>query len=161
MNIKYIPLALIFFAFGAQAQQLAETFESWRVLTVEKDGQHVCYIASLPAEQTGTYKKRGEPYLLVTSKSPTVDEVSTSAGYPFNEKEAVKLSFGQKSYELFSKGEVAWAYDENADQAIVKDMMRGNRITIEGKSWRGTQSKDTYSLKGFTAAHRKMKQLCQ
>lgn len=151
----------MFLAASAHAQQLADTYDNWRVLSIVKGGNQVCYIASLPVEQVGTYKKRGEPYLLVTHKSANVDEVSVSAGYPFNEKEDVKLSFGQKSYRLFAKGELAWAYDEASDKAIVKDMMRGNRVTIEGTSWKGTKSKDTYALKGFTAAHRKMKQLCK
>lgn len=153
--------AVLFFALPAAAQQLVETSGSWRVLKVSASGNLTCYIASLPIDSAGSFKKRGEPYLLVTSKSPTVDEVSTSAGYPFDEKKDVMLSFGQKNYKLFARGEVAWAYDADSDKAIVKDMMRGSKVVVQGKSWKGTDSKDTYSLSGFTAAHRKMKQLCK
>lgn len=150
-----------FFALPSQAQQLVDTSGNWRVLKVENGGNLTCYIASLPVESKGNFKKRGEPYLLVTSKSPTIDEVSASAGYPFDEKKDVQLVFGQKNYKLFARSEVAWAYDADTDKAIVKDMMRGSRVVVHGQSWKGTDSKDTYSLKGFTNAHRKMKQLCQ
>lgn len=161
MKLLSLILCLSLFALPAAAQQLVDTSGNWRVLKVEGGGNLTCYIASLPVDSSGSFKKRGEPYLLVTHKSPTVDEVSASAGYPFDEKKDVQLSFGQKNYKLFARGEVAWAYDETSDKAIVRDMMRGSKVVVHGKSWRGTDSRDTYSLSGFTAAHRKMKQLCK
>lgn len=127
----------------------------------EKSGQVLCYIGSLPVKKEGNYSKRGDAYLLVTHKGGNQDEVSVSSGYPYKENQAVKLQIGQRSFDLFSKGELAWAYNAGMDKAMVKEMIRGNKLVVRGTSWKGTTSKDTYSLKGFTDAHRRMKQLCQ
>lgn len=145
---------------GVQAQQLIASHGDWRVFTIEQNGDTICYIASLPVKKEGNYSKRDEPYLLVTHKRGPQDEVSVSSGYPYKKRKDVKLSFGQKSFELFVKDELAWAYDEAADRAIVKEMIRGSTVAVHGTSWKGTTSKDTYSLKGFTDAHRDMKRLC-
>lgn len=145
----------------ANAQQMIANYDNWRVFTVEREGKKVCYIASLPTKKDGNYSKRSDPYLLVTHKGGAVDEVSTSSGYPYKEGEEVTLSFGQKRFPLFVKGEIAWAYDEASDKSIVKEMIRGNDVKIKGTSWKNTKSTDTYSLKGFTAAHRHMKRECK
>lgn len=157
----YISLFLTLLSLPVYAQQLVANYHDWRLFTLEKQGKKVCYIASLPTKQEGTFNKRSDPYLLVTHKSGAVDEVSVSSGYPYKEDEEATLSFGQKSFPLFVKGEVAWAYDEAGDKNIVKEMVRGNKVVIKGQSWKGTKSTDTYSLKGFSEAHREMKRACK
>ena len=141
--------------------KLAESHGDWRVFFVESGAQRVCYIGSVPIKKEGNYSKRGDAYLLVTDKGGNRDEVSVSSGYPYKENQDVKLQIGQRSFELFSKGEMAWAYDAKADSQVVKEMIRGAKLVVRGTSWKGTTSKDTYSLTGFTDAHRAMKQLCQ
>jgi hypothetical protein len=144
-----------------KAQQLVSSHGAWRVFTLERDGKSLCYIASMPAKKEGNYSKRGEPYLMVTHISGNTDEISASAGYPFKEGDDAKLGFGQTNFDLFTKGELAWAYDRDGDKKVVKEMIRGSEAVLRGTSWKGTWSKDTYSLKGFTDAHRAMKQACQ
>ncbi len=145
----------------AHAQQMVGPYQDWRVFTVKQDGQTVCYLASLPTKKEGNYSKRGEPYLLVTHKDGPVDEVSVSSGYPYKEGSEVTLAFGNKRFALFTKDELAWAYDEADDKAIVKEMIRGLNVKVKGTSWKDTHSTDTYSLRGFTAAHRRMKRECE
>lgn len=145
----------------AFAQQLVASYESWRVFTVQQDGNTVCYIASMPTKQEGSFSKRGDPYVIVTNKHRSLEEVSVSSGYPYKEREDTILAFGQTRFPLFIKGELAWAYDEAADKNIVKAMIRNNEMQVLGTSWKGTKSVDTYSLRGFTQAHRHMKGLCE
>lgn len=145
----------------ASAQEMVESVGAWRVFTTQQNGKKTCYIASLPTKKEGNYSKRGEPYLLVTDRGGNTDEISLSAGYRFREKSEVELLFGQRKYVLFTQNELAWAYDAQSDKDIVREMMRGREMVARGSSWKNTQSKDTYSLKGFTDAHRKMKQLCK
>ncbi len=145
----------------ALAQQLVASYESWRVFTVAQDGNNVCYIASVPTKQEGSFSKRGDPYVIVTHKHRNLEEVSVSSGYPYKEREDAAIVFGQTRFSLFIKGELAWAYDEAADKNIVKAMVRNNEMQVLGTSWKGTKSVDTYSLRGFTQAHRHMKGLCE
>ena len=154
-------LAVSLFAMPSLAQpKVQASHGDWRVFVAEQGGQRICYIGSLPTKKEGNYSKRGEAYLLVTHKGGNQDEVSVSAGYPFKEQHPVKLHIDQRSFDLFVKGELAWAYDAQTDKDLVKEMMRGASLVVRGESWKGTSSKDTYSLKGFTDAHRNMKQLC-
>lgn len=154
-------MCLLSVASPALAQQLVATYESWRVFTVAQEGNTTCYIASTPTKQEGTFSKRGDPYVIVTHKHRSLEEISVSSGYPYKEREDAAITFGQTRYPLFIKGELAWAYDEAADKNIVKAMIRNNEMQVLGTSWKGTKSTDTYSLRGFTQAHRHMKQLCQ
>ena len=40
-------------------------------------------------------------------------------------------------------------------------MKRGEKMTVEGVSYRGTKTKDTYSLRGFTGAYRAISAKCR
>jgi|UniRef100_UPI00260F6E3D invasion protein IalB len=47
---------------------------------------------------------------------------------------------------------MAWAASAQEDQQIVTAMKRGADAVLTARSARGTQTKDTFSLIGFTAA---------
>lgn len=145
----------------AQAQEFVATFGNWSVFTITQNTEKVCYIASAPVKEAGNYSKRGKPYALVTHRTATIDEVSVSSGYPYQADSKVKVEVDSKKSEFFTKGEIAWAYDQKQDADVVSAMKRGNRMTVRGTSPRGTYSIDTYSLKGITAAYNKMKSLCR
>ncbi|MCD6035370.1 MAG: hypothetical protein K0R63_1111 [Rickettsiales bacterium] len=146
---------------AANAQEFDRNFEDWSVYTITQNGKKVCYIASSPREKKGTYKKRGEPYLLVTAVSNTVDEVSASSGYPYKDASEVTADIEKTTFKLFTKGELSWAYDSEQDAKMIVAMKKGKEIVVQGISRVNTSSTDTYSLKGFTAAYDRMKKLCE
>jgi invasion protein IalB len=145
------------FATPAFAQKLDSTHKDWSVFT----HQGSCYLASAPTKQTGNYKSRGEPYVLVVFRAQDRDEINVSSGYPYRSGSTVEAKIDGKAHKLFTKGENAWAYDAKQDNAMVAAMQKGSRLTIRGTSQRGTWSEDSYSLSGFTAAHKRMKALCK
>lgn len=159
---KHIIAAGIFLlsASAAQAQEFVATFGEWSVFTLNRGGNTICYIASAPVKHSGNFSKRSDPYLLVTHRSAAVDEVSTSAGYPFKPNSTVTVNVDGKKWQFFTEDELAWAKNTDTDRAAVAAMKKGNRMTVKGTSTRGTYSLDTYSLKGITAAYNKMKSLC-
>jgi invasion protein IalB len=55
---------------------------------------------------------------------------------------------------------MAWARDAESDRALVTAMRKGHELVLSGQSWRGTQTTDTYSLKGFTRAYKKSLESC-
>ena len=79
-------------------------------------------------------------------------EVSFTGGYPFAEGSTVSMQIGSSTFELFTDGEMAWAASEQDDQRIVTAMKRGAEAVLTARSSRGTQTQDTFSLLGFTAA---------
>ena len=47
------------------------------------------------------------------------------------------------------------------DKDIVAAMKRGSRMIVDGVSSRGTKTKDTYSLTGFTSAYKAISNKCK
>ncbi len=159
----FVVYTIIFmlYSVGAIAQVKDKTFKAWTVYTTNLQGQKTCYIASFPKSKTGNYKRRDEPYFLVTNIEDGSDEVSTSAGYKYKKNSDVRVNINGKKFKMFTKGELAWASDSIGDTQMVKTMKKKNTMNVRGTSIKGTYSIDRYSLSGFTAAHKRMKSLCK
>lgn len=154
-------LVLIASANVASAQVKDKKYKNWTVYTTTLQGKKACYIASFPKKKSGNYSRRDEPYFLVTRIINDVYEVSTSSGYPYKKKSNVKIDVDGAKYKMFTKGELAWASDSSQDTKMIKRMKSKNNMTVRGTSVKGTYSVDRYSLSGFTAAYKRMKQLCK
>lgn len=141
----------------AFAQTIDQTFDDWTVFR----HQNGCYIASAPIGHTGTFRKRGQPYLMVVHKSAGVDEINASSGYPYAPRLDAQLKIGNQSYKLYTEGSVAWGYDAATDTAMVAALRQGEKALLRGTSQRRTWSEDTYSLAGFAQAYNRMKGLCK
>ncbi len=150
-------LVALCFASPAMAQKLVANYKDWSVFSHNK----LCYIGSSPIANKGNFSRRSDPYVLVTHRSKSVDEVSTSSGYPYKDGVEVTATIDGKKYKMFTQGEIAWAYDEKQDRKMVAAMKKGKRMNIRGTSQKDTWSEDTYSLFGFSAAYKKMKSLCK
>ena len=57
--------------------------------------------------------------------------------------------------------QIAWTSDPEIDGMLIKAMQRGTTMIIKGVSSRGTNTKDTYSLRGFTAAYKAISKVCK
>lgn len=79
-------------------------------------------------------------------------QVAFTGGYPFDPGSTVNINIGGTEFELFTEGEWAWPATATDDAKIVTAMKRGSEAVVTGVSSRGTQTKDTFSLMGFTAA---------
>ena len=130
-----------------------------------KDGKNlVCYMASTPKRDEGNYKRRGEIYAVVTHRpaEKSYNVVNFVAGYNYKTGSNVVVKIGAKSFNnLFTSGENAWAPDSATDKMLINSMKRGERMIVEGQSMRGTKTKDTYSLSGFTGAYRAISAKCR
>jgi hypothetical protein len=62
------------------------------------------------------------------------------------------LNIDGTDFEFSVDGEWAWPPSPSDDAKIVVAMKRGAKAVITAQSERGTVTKDTFSLKGFTAA---------
>ncbi len=137
-------------------------YGDWSAFKTAESGGNVCYIGAEPEKAEGDYDNRGEIYLLVTQRPGVkeLDVVSVRAGYKYRPGSDVAVKIGSSSFSLFTAEGHAWARDTETDKTLVKAMKRGDRMVIRGVSWRGTETTDTYSLKGFTAAYKKSRSAC-
>ena len=119
-----------------------------------------CFSVSAPKETVNTrdgapvQASRGEIQLFVLFRpaAGVTGQVAFTGGYPFASGSTVSLDVGGTVFDLFTEGEWAWPATPEDDAAIVAAMKRGSDAVVTGQSGRGTVTKDTFSLSGFTAA---------
>jgi hypothetical protein len=87
-------------------------------------------------------------------------EISFTGGYPFAEGSTVAVAIDGKTFELFTEGEWAWSGSKDDDTKIIAALKSGASAVLTGRSGRGTQTKDTFSLLGVSAALDEAKKRC-
>ena len=133
----------------------------WSVF-VEGDPKE-CWAVSQPKETVNTREgrvvavRRGDILLFVTYRPSDGDqgEIAFSGGYPFATGSTVSLTVGDSSFDLVPDPEnPEWAYPRSPqdDARIVAAMKAGSQAVLGARSGRGTETKDTFSLLGFTAS---------
>ena len=157
-----IGAAMICAASGAFAQEQStnrvNAVTDWSVF-VEQDPTQ-CWVVSSPKETVNTKDgrvvavNRGDILMFVSywPSAGKLGEVSFTGGYPFGEGTTVKLDIGGTTFDLFTTGETAWAATPEDDNRIIAAMKRGADAVMSGQSARGTNTRDRFSLLGFTAA---------
>ena len=97
---------------------------------------------------------RGEILLMVFYRpgAEVQGQVAFTGGYPFAPGSTVNVNIGGNEFELFTEGGWAWPATPQDDAKIVTAMKRGANAILTARSSRGTTTKDTFSLLGFTAA---------
>ncbi len=82
-------------------------------------------------------------------------------GYPLDLKKDIMGVISDKTFSFIARDETIWAETVAMDKQLVSAMKKGNRFSITATSQRGTVTKDTYSLRGFTKAFDEMTKHCQ
>ena len=149
-------------AVAEQKREFIGSFGDWEAFYEGEGKSRLCYAASIPRKKVGKYRSRGDVQAFVThsANGKIRDEVSVTTGYTYRKNSQPRISIGKSSYRLFVNGDTAWARDKKTDRALVRAMRRGRTMIVRGTSKRGTKTKDTYSLKGFTAAYNEIKTAC-
>ena len=73
-------------------------------------------------------------------------------GYPFAGGSTVDVVVDGNNYQLFTDGEWAWPGSAEDDAKLLAALKAGTSATLTARSGKGTQTADTFSLRGFTAA---------
>lgn len=130
----------------------------WTVFV--EDNPKECWGVSEPTDTVNTRDgrvvaaNRGQILLMVFYRpgSGADGQVAFTGGYPFRDGSQVSLQISGNEFSLFTEGEWAWPASKVDDTKIVSAMKRGATAVLSGVSSRGTNTKDTFSLQGFTAA---------
>ena len=157
MQKTLLTFIIIFFA-NISNNLFALEKGSW-TLTTDNDW---CYIGSLPIKSDlPETKKRGENYILVYKIIGSDQNiVQVEAGYQYNLDKDIIVKIDNTSFEFYStedSSETAWT---DNDEKVIYAMKKGLELVLIGQSNRGTMTKDTYTLKGFTSAINKLNEDC-
>ena len=142
----------------------------WNVFVDENPTS--CWVTSVPKETVNTRDgrvvavRRGTIQLFVTfiPDQNAKGQVSFTGGYPFAPGSQVQLQVGDDVFQMFTdtatNPEMAWAASTEDDAKIITAMKRGADAVLTGRSSRGTATKDTFSLLGFTASVAEAEKRC-
>ena len=157
-------LAVLAFTVPAQASEQKEIgrYGVWSAYMFEENGSKVCYMAAKPEKAEGKYSKRGEIAAMITHRPAegTKNVFSYMAGYGYKKGSDVTLMVDAKKFTLFTQNDMAWAADASADAAIAEAIKKGSKMIVKGVSGKGTETKDTFSLKGSTKAYEAITEAC-
>lgn len=146
-------------AVAQESTNRVATKTDWSVFT--EDSPKECWGVSSPKETVNsrngsavTDVRRGSILLFVTFRPGTgaAGEISFTGGYPFAPGSTVSVGIDGTNFEMLTDGEWAWPSSTADDGAMLAAMKRGSTAVLTARSSRGTQTKDTFSLSGFTAA---------
>ena len=176
VNIRRLCCAICCIAAGVSAFALAQAslaqsgpksllakYKDWEAHKARVGGAAVCYAAAIPKRSRGKYKRRGETSLLVSfwPKHKIRGQIEIRAGYRYRARTVATLKFNNgATFKLRTDADSAWADDTAEDRKIVRNLSDRARLTVTGRSSRGTLTVDTYSLSGFRAAFARAKSSC-
>ena len=165
INSLYISFIIILISFSARSAEDLKSigkFKDWETFTVTENDNKICFTQSIPILRAPKKFERN-PSRLFISFRPTEDikdEVSATSGYAFQKEKIVKAKTGKKTYDFFSREEFAWILDNEEEQRFIKAMKKASRVMIIGRTEKGKQTIDHYSLMGFTKAYDTAKKNC-
>ena len=161
-NVSFIIILISFAARSAEDLKSIGKFKDWETFTVTENDNKICFAQSIPILRAPKKFERN-PSRLFISFRPTEDikdEVSATSGYTFQKEKIVKAKTGKKTYDFFSREEFAWIRDTEEEQRFIKAMKKASRVMIIGRTEKGKQTIDHYSLMGFTRAYDTAKKNC-
>jgi hypothetical protein len=140
-------------------------FANWGAYTASPGGKKVCFAIAKPtsAETKPSNRPRNQPYMFITTRpaDKVTNEVSIAIGYPFKPGSEATAQIGSTSFALYTQGDGAWIKNLAEESHMVDAMRQGDTAVVKGESSHGTQTTDTYSLKGLSEALDRVAQECQ
>lgn len=137
------------------------TFDFWTAWSDQDSTGKICYVSSTPQTMEPSGVSRGDIHFIVTIRATNRNEVATIVGYPIHESNAnASTSVDGRSYPMVAQGEAAWLASIEDEPGFVTAMRAGAAMVVRATSQRGTNTVDTYSLRGITAALNKANEEC-
>jgi invasion protein IalB len=144
-----------------QKVTLLKKYNDWAAYTAS-DSPKVCFVVSQPTNSSPKNVRRGPIYFYVSNypEDKVKGEISVKMGYPFPPGGKVTVTVDGNKFELFTKEEGAFVEKTSEEAKLVDAMKAGNSMRVQGRSARGTNTSDTYSLSGITDAITRMDKEC-
>jgi invasion protein IalB len=150
---------------GGPKPTLLGQYGEWGAYMADPGGKKVCFAIAKPtaAETTPPNRPRNPVYMFLSTRpaDKVANELSIIAGYPLKAGTEASIEVGSTSYALYTQQDGAWIKNATEEAQLIDAMRQGQTAVVKGVSARGTQSTDTYSLKGLTQALERTAQDCK
>ena len=149
---------------GVQPKLLGQ-FGEWGAYVASPGGKKVCFALAKPSssETTPPNRPRNPSYMFISTRpaDKVTNEVSIIIGYPFKPGTEATADVGSTNYALYTQQDGAWIKNATEEARLVEAMRGGQTAVVKGTSAKGTQSTDTFSLKGLAQALDRTGQECK
>ena len=165
INSLYISFIIILISFSARSAEELKSigkFKDWETFTVNENNNKICFAQSIPIVRAPKKFERNPSRLFVSFRpiEDIKDEVSTTSGYAFQKEKIVIAKSGKKTFDFFVQENFAWILDTEEEQKFIQAMKKASRVMIIGRTDKGKQTIDHYSLMGFSKAYTTAKKNC-
>lgn len=155
-------MAVALSAVAAEDMATSGTFGDWTLLTDASTPHEFCFVTSEPRATLPKGASRDAPraYVSAWPKDGIRGEVSFRMGFPVKKSGEGKATVAPAAFALFGSGDRVFVSDATQELKLVEAMKKGNALTVEATSERGTLVTDTYSLAGLGQALKKLQESC-
>jgi invasion protein IalB len=151
----------------AQATLLGQ-YGDWGAYAASPGGQKVCFALAKPTSSVDNPPNRrnaGNAVYLFVSTRPAEkvsNEVSVLlAGYEFKPNTEASVAVGGSNFAMYTQKDGAWIKNAAEESKLLDTMRRGADVVIKATTSRGTQTTDTFALKGIVQAVDRAAQECR
>lgn len=151
----------------AQATLLGQ-YGDWGAYSATPGGQKVCFALSKPSSQVDNPPNRrtaANPVYLFISTRPAEkvsNEISVLVtGYVFKPNSEASVAVAGATFAMYTQNDGAWVKNAAEEAKMIDTMRKGADVVIKATTSRGTQTTDTFSLKGISQAVDRAAQECR
>lgn len=129
---------------------------AWGTYAYTDNNAKVCYVLSKALKDQMQPKNldHGDIYFTVSQKpnKNVTFEPQFITSYDMQENSKPVIQIGDKSFEMFIRGNYAWVANAAEEPILVAAMKGGQTMKVSAKSKRGNATSYVFSLKGISAA---------
>ena len=158
--INLISLFFLTFANANDPKSIGK-FKNWETFTYDDGKGKICFAQTIPLERSPNNFVRKPSRLFVTfRKSEKVkNEISVTSGHEYKPA-SVTAKTGKNEFSFLSQGNFAWIIDGEEEFNLIKTMKKASKLSISATARNGSQTKDLYSMMGFTKAYNTARKNC-
>ena len=147
-------------AFSDQPKSIGK-YKSWEAFTYNGSNGKICFAQTIPLDRAPKNLKRDPSRLFVTFRKneKIKNELSVTSGHMYK-KSSVMAKSGKNEFLFFSQGNFAWLIDGEEEFNLIKTMKRASKLSVTARTSTGTETKDMYSMMGFTKAYNIARKSC-
>ncbi|MGH6741119.1 MAG: invasion associated locus B family protein [Bradyrhizobium sp.] len=150
---------------GGTEPTLIGQFGTWGAYSATPNGKRVCFALAKPAtSKTNPPNRPRDPAYAFVSTRPAEkvsNEVSIMIGYALKPGSESSLEVGGASYAMYTQGDGLWIKNAAEEDQMVQAMRRSADAVVKGTSAKGTETTDTFSMKGLSQALDRIAQDCK
>jgi hypothetical protein len=150
---------------GGAEPTLVGQFGTWGAYTATPNGKKVCFALAKPsASRTNPANRPRDPAYAFVSTRPAekvINEVSIMIGYTLKPGSESTLEVGGGSYAMYTQGDGLWIKNAAEEERMVEAMRKSADVVVKGVSAKGTETIDTFSMKGLAQALDRLSQDCR